>query len=149
MCKEASRKMLEIFIKNYQINLKGKKCQDFLQCLIKICSPAGAVNIPSDCNPLALFCRFPFITGYGKSFPYSKHFFKWNLSDVCSYVTNAGLASSARVTANAIEKTPQSTWFDCTGCILTLKNIVLVSGRIILIFWCKNTRGIFPLFREL
>ena len=59
-----------------------------------------------------------------------RHLFKSNLSDVCSHVTNPGLSPSAWVTAKAIEKTLQSTWFDCcyTGCTLT--GILLVAGRI-------------------
>ena len=77
---------------------------------------------------LALFCRFSFIAGYGENLPNFKHLFKWNLSDVCSYDTNAGLSPSARATAKAIEKTPQSGWLDCncTGC--TLADIVLMAG---------------------
>ena len=41
-----------------------------------------------------------------------------SLSDACSY---AGLSPSARATAKALEKIPQSSWFDCycTGWTLT------------------------------
>ena len=97
---------------------------------------------------LALFCRFTFITGYGENLPNFKHLFKCNLNDVCSYVTNAGLSPSVRAAAKAIEKPPQSTWFDCycTGCTLT--DIAIVGGWVMSHIWCKNSRGIFPLLRE-
>ena len=61
---------------------------------------------------------------------------------------NAGLSQSTRVAAKAIGKTPQSTWFDCCCTACTLSDIWLVSGRTMSHIWCKNTRGIFPLFRE-
>ena len=83
---------------------------------------------------LALFCRFPFINGYGENLPNFKHLFKWNLSNVCSYVTNAGLSPSPRVTAKAIEKTQQSIWFDCCCTDCTLIDIVMKMNSLNLYF---------------
>ena len=38
---------------------------------------------------------------------------------------------NSRVTAEAIEKTPQSTWFDCYCTGRTLTDILLVEGHIV------------------
>ena len=114
-----------------------KTIKTFFSVFLKICSPAGAVNIRSVVISIALFCCFPFFTGCEKNLPNFKHLFKWNLSGVCCYVTNAGLSPSVRATEKSIEKIPQSTWFNlcCTGGTLT--DVLLLAGRIMSHILCK------------
>ena len=114
-----------------------KTIRTFFSVSLKICSPAGAVNILSVVISIALFCCFPFFTGCEKNLPNFKHLFKWNLSGVCCYVTNAGLSPSVRATEKSIEKIPQSTWFNlcCTGGTLT--DVLLLAGRIMSHILCK------------
>ena len=61
-----------------------------------------------------------------EKFLISNNYSSVTLVNVCSYVANAGLSRSARVTAEALKKTPQSASFncDCTG--RTLIEISLV-----------------------
>ena len=66
-----------------------KIIRTFFSVFLNIRSLAGVVNILSYFNSLALFCHFPFITGYVKNLHSFKHWFKLNLSDFYLYVNNA------------------------------------------------------------